>query len=446
MTNQEYLLNFSYIFIPFALQQETDFAAFNQSLSKDSMWTVVKDDVRYLHRYVADCLVSQTKPTGNLCHYRLDPRRAPEVPLWLNDRCYRTMPKTYKGETGVCFDFRISDVELFSFNTSVGVIAFRLQFERNDPLHIAAAQYYLRKIDAEPICVTLEDGTQRLQTFIDISQKLLGELADTYSVDFFFYAAPKNERANFLTYIDMPEQENYDEALFHLRWCYHDGFLFEEECEEGDCTNYVANSHTHWGISSSAAACLVNRTEKSKQFVESTFQKNFMRQYLLTYVLLLHQKYMLYLLLTKISVDADEDMNKLENYKRQLHAFDSKYVFIKITEVPQYQRFYDKVTKAFSIREMFSDVEQPLSQLTEIQRLQHEEREQRHDRRTNTILIVLSCLTIVSALTDALGVTSNIDWLVSTEFSHGIQLGLAAAVLVIGIGMIIRLIFLKNKD
>ena len=101
---------------------------------------------------------------------------------------------------------------------------------------------------------------------------------------------------------------------------------------------------------------------------------------------------------------------------------------------------------AFGIKEMFCDVEQPLSQLTEIQRLQHEEREQKHDRRTNSILIVLSLLTIVSALTDALGITSNIDWLISTQLSHGLQLGVAAAVLCVSIIMLVRLIFLRNKE
>lgn len=446
MPNQEYLSNFSFVFIPFALDKEGDFATFNQSLAKSTAWTVVQDDVRYLHRYVAECLVSRTKDTGNLCHYRLNPEYAGEVALTLNDYCYRTKPKTYKGEAGVTFDFKIADVELFSFNTSVGVIAFRLQFRKTDPLYIAAAQYYLRKIDKEPVCITQEDGTETCQTFVDLSQRILGKLVSTYAIDFFFYAAPKNPRANFLAYIDMPEQENYDEELFYLRWCYHEGFPFDEEENAGDCTNYKVNDNLRWGISPSAAVCLVNRTAKSKEFLEGTFQKNFLRQYLLTYVLLLHQKYMLYLLLTKISVDAGEDMGKLESYKRQLHAFDSKYVFIKITEAPQYQRFYERVMCAFGIKEMFCDVEQPLSQLTEIQRLQHEEREQKHDRRTNSILIVLSLLTIVSALTDALGITSNIDWLISTQLSHGLQLGVAAAVLSVSIIMLVRLIFLRNKE
>lgn len=446
MANQEYLSNFSYIFIPFVLQQEADFAGFNQALAANSMWKTVQDDVRYLHRYVADCLVRGTKSDGNLRHYRLDTQYAAKVPLWLNDRWYRTTPKTYKGEADVCFDFQICDVELFSFNTSVGVLAFRLRFRNADPFHIAAAQYYLRKIDAESICVTTDEGTEERQTFIKLSQKLLGNLVEAYSLDFFFYATPKNERANFLTYVDVPEQKDYEEALFYLKWCYHDAFLFEKEEEQCDCMNYTANSHSHWGISPSAAACLVNRTEKTKTFLEGTFQKNFMRQYLLTYVLLLHQKYMLYLLLTKISVNADEDMDKLESYKRQLHAFDSKYVFIKITEVPQYQRFYDRVMQAFSIKEMFCDVEQPLSQLAEIQRLKHEERQQRHDHRTNAVLIVLSCLTIVSAVTDALGITSEIGWLISSQVSKIVQISLASLVLLSSIIVIIRLLFLKKED
>ncbi len=102
--------------------------------------------------------------------------------------------------------------------------------------------------------------------------------------------------------------------------------------------------------------------------------------------------------------------------------------------------------QAFSIKEMFCDVEQPLSQLAEIQRLQHEERQQRHDHRTNAVLIVLSCLTIVSAVTDALGITSEIGWLISSQVSKIVQISLASLVLLSSIIVIIRLLFLKKGD
>jgi hypothetical protein len=59
---------------------------------------------------------------------------------------------------------------------------------------------------------------------------------------------------------------------------------------------------------------------------------------------------------------------------------------------------------------------------------------------------VLSCLTIVSAVTDALGITSEIGWLVSPLISKIIQVSLASLVLLSSIIVIIRLLFLKKED
>ena len=174
-------------------------------------------------------------------------------------------------------------------------------------------------------------------------------------------------------------------------------------------------------------------------------RKNFQNQYLFTYVFLLHQKYMLYLFLTKISVDIDDDLILLEDYKRRLYEFDTKYIFAQISEVPQYQRFYEKVMKVFKIKEMFEDVQDPLSHLVEIQRLNNEARQQKHDHNINTALVVLSLLTIVSAVTDASGITSNLDWLLSPVLSKIIQIFTMVIVIITSILMIIRLLSIKNK-
>ncbi len=445
MSKTDYLSNFSYIFIPFCIEQEKHFTRFNNELAESRKWIPVHDEIRYLHRYVADRLINEYNGNTNLFHYRLSTDFADSTDLHLNDRFYKTSPKRFNSEEDVTFNFRITDVQLFSFNTTICMLAYKLEFENNDPFHIAAAQYYLRKISTEHISVTENDGTENSRSFIDLSKELLGDLIAKYTIDFFFYAASKNERANFFTYIDLPVKENYAKELFYLKWCYNDKFIYEDDTCENDCVNYAANSNTTWGISPSAAACIVNRTEKTADFVENTFQKNFQNQYLFTYIFLLHQKYMLYLFLTKISIDIDDDLNLLEDYKRRLYEFNTKYIFTNISEVPQYQRFYEKVMKAFSIKDMFLDVQEPLSRLAEIQRLYNEERQQKYDHSINAALIVLSLLTIVSAVADASGITSNLDWLFSPLVSKVIQISMVILVLSISILMIIRLFSLKNK-
>jgi hypothetical protein len=311
----------------------------------------------------------------------------------------------------------------------------------NDPLKIASVQYYLRKISAEKIYV--EDDTEKSvgESFVDISKRILGKCAQNLELDFFFYATPKNEKANFLTYIDMPEQGNYNKELFYLKWCYSDGFEYNETDSEEDSINYVANPCTTWGLSVSAAVCLVHRNESQKHFIETVFQKNFRQQYLLTYILLLHQKYVMYLFLTKLSVGLEDNVPQLKIYKERLYHFETHYMFSYISEVPQYQRFYSKVRKVFALEQLFTDVQEPLTQLAEIQKQKAENEQQ----VLNTALATLSILTIVSALTDASGFTANLSWLFSAPIAKIVQSVLVIGVAIFSIAMFIRLLFIKKR-
>ena len=356
---------------------------------------------------------------------------------------YRTAPKSYKGQINNGFQFHIADVRLFTFSTGISILVFELRFFDNDPIRIASAQYYLRKISTEKIHT--EDTNSFGESFVDISKRVLTDCAQNMVLDFFFYATPKNEKANFLTYLDVPKQSCYSKELFYLKWCYNDGFDYAEDCYDEDSINYVANPCTTWGVSVSAAVCLVYRSEVQKHFIESTFQKNFRKQYLLTYILLLHQKYAMYLFLTKLSVGLEGNLQQLKAYKERLYHFETHYMFSYISEVPQYQRLYSIVRKAFAVEHLFSDVQEPLTQLTEMQKQKAESQQQDHDHRVSAALAALSFLTIFSALTDASGITANLGWLIPEQISQIVQsIALVLALIVIVI-MLIRLLCVKKS-
>lgn len=437
----EYKNNFSYIFIPFALERAEDFDGFCKSVRESGNWEVMDDEIRYLHRYVSEKLKSYSGDRINAYRFRIRREFAQKQGVHFDAPWYTTEPKSFRGEENVRFAFTISDVQLFSFNTSICVLAFQLCFKDSDPYRVAAAEYYLRKITTERI--SFGDGPK--ESFVDLSGKLLEQQLEKYCADFFFYAAPNNERANFLTYIDVPKKDSYAQELFFLKWCYHDGFEYDADCCEDGSEDYLASSNIVWGLSASAAACLVCREGQRGDFVEKTFQKNFQKQYLMTYILLLHQKYMMYLFLTKISVGIDGNLVQLENYKRRLYEFETNYMFSHISEVPQYQRFYEKVKKTFALDAMFNDVREPLVQLAQIQSQAAEKKQREYDNRINTALTTLSLLTVVSAVTDATGVTANLGWLIHPLAAKIIQLAALAGVVGMSIFMICRLISLRNK-
>ena len=438
---QAYLPNFSYLFIPFTIDELDAFPAFLRNLTPQNGWLPSETDNRYLHRYVAERISNSQQAVD--CQFRLDPTYADAKGLFLGTKQYRTAPKSYEGEKNDGFAFQIAGVELHTFHTGVCILAFELRFEDNDPLKISAAQYCLRKIATEKIYRVGEENSG--ESFVDVSERILEKCTPNVTLDFLFYATPNNEKANFLTYIDVPEQENYDKELFYLKWCYNNGFEYSEQSSEEDSINYAASPFTHWGISVSAAVCLVYRSDRQKQFIETVFQKNFRQQYLRTYMLLLHQKYMMYLFLTKLSVDLDGNLPQLKAYKERLYRFETHYMFTSISEVPQYQRFYKKVREVFLLDQLFKEVQEPLVQLAEIQKQAAESEQQVQDRRTNAALTAVSLLTIFSALTDASGLATYFDWFIPEPVVRGVQSGLTIGVFILGVGLLVRL-FRVKKD
>lgn len=433
MKNTNYDLNFSYIFIPFYF---SNFEQFNASVSSDEHWIENDDKIKYLHKYVADRLMKEDGGEKNTYHYKFNREKSSELGVGLNNCIYSVHSKEGK------YEFRISDIETFVFDNNVSILALQLKFLENDPLKISSAQYYLRKISDEKIEHTVESGEKIEETFVDIAQRLFKNQLEKFNVDFFFYATRGTERANFLTYIDVKKKKSYAKELFYLKWCYHDGFVYDPISDQDDCS-YIASTNSAWGISHSAAVCLVNRAGRQKNFIETTFQKNFKANYLFTYALLLHQKYTMYLYLTKLSVDANPNLEELEKYKESLYQFENQYMFSYISEVPQYQRFYESNAKAFRLKEMFEDVKEPLSCLTEMQRQRAEEMQRADEKKLNDTLLTLSLLTIFSALADAAGFVDHLTFL--KDISGWVKGGLVAIVLIISGLLLYRLNSIKKK-
>lgn len=443
--SEHYLNNFSYLFVPFTLENIEKFPEFRKNVTANNGWEPITDNNRYFHRYVSEKISGNPGGETGGYHFRLKPDFAREQDVHLDCEWYSTTEKNYKDQKNICFKFKIAGVEMFLFSTSIGILAFELRFEEDDPLRIAAAQYYLRKIATEKILSPVGKRVPAQESFVDLSRKVLKNTAREISLDFFFYAARNNEKANLLTYVDVPRKKNYDEELFFLKWCYHDGFDFCDAAFDEDSKNYRQNADAVWGISVSAAVCLINRSQKNKRFIENVFQKNFREQYLTTYILLLHQKYMMYLFLTKMSVGIAGKLEELEKYKSRLYDFETNYMFSYISEIPQYQTFYKKVRETFALDALFSDVKEPLTQLVEIQRQNREDEQQAYDDKLNTVLTTLSLLTLISAFVDATNIPASLGWLFPAHLVDWAQGIAGVCVIIIGAWSLIRLRSLKKK-
>ncbi len=441
--------NVSYIFIPFIYEKAKDFESIIAKLDGSAIWDKTHDEIRYMYKYVADKIMSSDRKQRQCFHYELNAGNRNLVGLANTEAWYATELHEYTGngeKTNIKFRFQIVGAHLYCFSTSVGIMAIAVHLEENDPLWISSAQYYLKKVSKEQIHADGDESNGF--TFLELAQKLIEQLNSVSKFDFFYYANEGNERSNILTYLEVQKKADYKKELYYLRRCYKtDGFMYMENEESDKKEIYMPSKDTVWGITSEAAVCLACPEEGREEFITKTFYKNFNAQYLFMYILLLHQKYVLYMFLIKTGVGTYNNLEALEEYRNQLYEFEADFAFSRVTEVPQYQSLYDRMTEAFMLKQMFEDVHEPLKALGEIRREANENAQKERDDNVNRALMMLSILSFFSALADSYAFTEDFV----TDFGGklmgaglvGLIVQIIQGVCVAGIIIIVMYVFIK---
>ena len=170
--------NTSYFFIPFKYEKYERFKDLTRMLDESDSWDLVHDEIIYMMKYVADKLDSR-KPEQCLCfHYEWNGRKREDF-SGLKD-WFSTKKHPFQG-TEISFRFQLIGIQLYCFSTSVCIMVFQVQFEKNDPNYIASAEYYLKKVGREKI---FSDQNPNEITFLKIAEKLMREVDPTRPVCF----------------------------------------------------------------------------------------------------------------------------------------------------------------------------------------------------------------------------------------------------------------------
>lgn len=432
--------NTSYVFLPFCYDTQDSFLPLVDALMRSPNWAITHDEITYMLKYVADKIDSQNPASCRCFHFTLTDTGRSALPIpgeseWCAfDREYREKPEHFR--------FRLNSIQLYCFSTKVCILAIRLTFEKDEPLWVSTAQYYLKKVSRQTLS---PDGGGTPFTLLQLGRQLMGQLDSPPPFQFFFHANPTTERANFLTLLEVTAQADYTRELYFLRRCYSSGFLYTETPELNLQEIYRPSADTIWGVSPEAAVCLICPGQGRRSFFDHTFKKNFNAQYLFMYVLLLHQKYVLYMFLTQLGIGEGNDLAALEEYRRQLYEFETNFVFSCVTEVPQYQNLYERMTQAFALQKLYDDVREPIISLTELRQASAEQEQKTREKRTNRALLMLSLLSFFSALADSFGFT---------ESFFGLFLGVLGVKIIQGVliaGIIAALIYViymlhSNQD
>ncbi len=435
--------NITYVFIPFRFRSDVPLAAMHTALMRDGNWDRVQDEIKYMFKYVAEKHDGNDPEKCRSIHYSLTTDGFDTLLGVETDTVLYTAPHLFD-DRAVQFDFCLQSVQLYCFGMGVGILAFGLHFPKSHYLWISSALYHMKKVSKEKV-YALPDSTddQDGVTLLELARRLMSPVG---SFDFFFYANTGTERSNVLSYIEAEEKESYAKELYYLRRCYNESFLYAEDEKKEASEIFSPSPDVHWGVSPEAAACVVCPTKGRVDFIRTTFYKNFNAQYLFMYVLLLHQKYMLYLFLTQIGVGMSNDLKMLERYRKQLYEFETDFVFTQVTEVEQYQRLYTHMSEAFALKRMFKDVHEPLISLGQVRQKEAEKAQEHRSKKLSFALALFSMIGLISALTDGWVLAKHI-----ANFCFGgkgavVMLLILVTALLALFGWVIKILLSDSKD
>lgn len=441
--------HFSYIFIPFSMEHPGSFQAMTKAVTESGKWDPIHENIRYMLKYVSDKYMDSDNQNRLFYHFALrdDCRgmfQLPPASEWLQTS------ETYPvGKIWEHIRFQLHKVHLFCFGTRMCILAYQISLDKAEPLDVADSLFHLKmaSVEVEQALPLQPEGEPAPRTTaLRLAQALVKEFETIDRFTFFGHMDPQYARANVLTYLEVANQESYDKELFYLRNCYNRRFLYTPNADLDKKENFQNTDDIIWGVTPEASVCLTCPEKGNGRFLQKVFRKNFQSEYLFMYVILLHQKYVLYMLLTELGIGQNNDRKTLEQYQENLYEFKTDFVFSVITEVPQYQNLYDYMVRASALDQLYQDVQEPLISLGEIRRQAEEKEQAKRDSNTNHALILLSVLSFFSVMADSSGFVDAIFALllpnVSTVYA---KLGCMGFILLLFIYIFIKLLTKPKK-
>ena len=438
--------NIVYVFVPFRFDDVDGVMAAAKARCRDgdAVWEDGSKDVKsYFFKYLTDKFTVADNDGGKDCRRcihlsakerNLSRDRVRPEDEWkkillaqkgalgfsMEDVFWLRQP-SYMDDTQQKEDFRshVDSLKLTVFGTGIGLVSFGIVLDNADPMKMAAAEFLL-KLSTEELnrksdywrrnAIVQMESSQERTDFATVARSVLDSAIGLKDGKFNFYS--QKPRGNLFSVFFAGESDDgndFNKELYYLGNGYGVGFMYPGKGNDANC-QFLGDPNVRWCVSNEIACCLVrpDMHPPAKGFIYGSFYYKFRREYLFMYIWLLHQKYALYAFLTDISAKNLSEANRenaeaLRDYKRRFADFEANYVFARITEVPQYQKLYDAVSKQFALQTMYDDVKEPLVALESLARddeLHAREEEQRTADGITKILATLGVLGIASALVD----------------------------------------------
>lgn len=448
-THPKRLDNCSYIFIPF--YSFSNLESLKELVIKSEKWTEQDNTYKYFLKYISDKL-SLSSATYCVQQFSLSNEKRKELGILdSSTNCYMSAKKS--NESRHPFSFKIKEISLYTFDTNIGILVFKILHPVQDSYgRVATKCYHLKKVYLAKLYIknqeSLVTGYQDVNNIYDLAKYLLDCTAVKEKSLFFNYTNVNEYRSNILTHygmvlnhpLDNSDSVEIKKILFYLRRNYYSQWTYNSENDEGE-ENYSPSPYIHWGITTEGTAC-VTVIDPKVNFVTNSFHKNFHSYYLVMYILCLHQKLALYNYLSMFSADLQNKPEIIDKYLKNLAEFRAKYVFEIISESETYQTVYEKTRQAFGLGALFNDIEDQVRRINEIQKTIAEDRQTKLENRISIIGSILGFFCVFSTLVDVQELLEKFSWLLGEQ---GVNIAQQiSSIIIVIISLIMIIVFLLS--
>ena len=425
--------NKSFIFFPFKV--DSSLSEISKALDASGRWrgfcsTLTKgtqkrdnDNTRYLLNHVGASIHANAADNDICVQRQLDKEKT----VFRNNNVSFSFDTVFFGWNHLkrvsVGEFQLRGVYFYCFDTGVCLLVLEIEHLRSCIEDIADSLFLLKQCDKQVINVDRglsgdrqNSSSDRRLSLRDIAETILSDvlrneyrLIDNWSVSDY-------QRSYVMTYVETLAPAT-DRQLFLLSHGYNTDFRYVADTDDKPRI-YRNNDTCIWGLTTEASVCIARLTSENRSFITSAFSNNISNGYLLLFVLLLHQKYVLQEFLSKNDLRNNQENCRssvlARRYRDEFYLFEQKYNFRYVSDVAQYQNLYEIVYDSFKIDALFADVKEPLEAIKEELEEQEQEKEAKSDKKTEKALTILSLFAVFSALVDAWQSVSSLKEAISS--------------------------------
>lgn len=291
-------------------------------------------------------------------------------------------------------EISLEKARVFCFDTSVGLLDLHMIFSCNCMEDVANVCARLRQTELVCKVRQFDPGTdtclwEHKTTVSGLADQLLSPLGE-YTL--FDHVGPRGiHRAELLAsvIIDAHHSADVDSLMYRIA----EGIDMRSEDYISADSPYCPLPHIRWAITRKGACNVGLLTENNlnRQFVLSKWHDIISNRHMIWYVIVLHQKYVIYHYLNDIAqIKSPSD---LKTFQRKIMAFNTEYRFEVIADDPSYQLPYEKTRDAKSVEQIFSDIDE------EIHRI-HAYHDAVRDKNNGVAMTIVSLVCAISTFID----------------------------------------------